>query len=154
MQTSGRTNWKPLAVIPLILLTLVIVNCGKRYVGKTTNFNHPAWHRVKALPCTGRVSGIGPLDVNFTIERAEAPGAYLVRGQFDPSQGSAKSWARIIPEKSRFSMLVSSGGMIVDNIRFMVQGESLSRPLPFTFEFTADYEIDAVAFDYSFWMRG
>jgi len=154
MQKAMRTAGKSLIILIPTVLIFGVVGCGKRYVGQTTNFNHPAWHRVTSIPCSGRITGTGPLDVNFRIEKSETPGTYLVKGEFDPSQGSTKSWSHIIPEKSRFSMVVSSEGIIVDNIRFMVHGQSLSQPLPFSFEFHADYEIDAVAFDYHFWMRG
>jgi len=148
MQTK---RWAKLMVITLCL---VLAGCGKKWVGQTTNFDNPAWHRVKALPCTGQIDGLGPLNISFTLEKADAPDTYLVKGTLDPTGGSAKSWSHIIPHKSRFSMLTSSNGIIMDNIRFQVMDERLSRPLPFSFEFQADYKIDAVAFDYQFWMRG
>ncbi|MFZ7128137.1 MAG: hypothetical protein ACOWWM_18430 [Desulfobacterales bacterium] len=145
---------KAAASIVLALTLLFLTGCGKPYVGQTTNYNHPAWHRVYSIPCSGKIDGTGPLIVNFKLERTEQPNGYRVTGEFDPTHGEAKSWDHILVEKSRFSMLISEHGIIVDNISFMVHGTNLGRPLPFRFEFQTEFEIDAVAFDYEFWMRG
>jgi hypothetical protein len=39
-------------------------------------------------------------------------------------------------------------------IGFVVHADSLSGPLPFSFEFQANYDIEAVAFGYDFMMKG
>jgi hypothetical protein len=133
---------------------MMLFGCGKRYVGKLVNTNHPAWRRVGSLPDHGHIANVGPLVADFQIESGEAPGHYIVTGAFDASAGSAKSWAHVMPEKSKFSMLIASSGLVVDNISFMVRGTDLGQPLPFRIEFYCDKPIEAIAFWYEFYMRG
>jgi hypothetical protein len=142
------------AIVSLIVICMIFVACGKRFVGRLVDTNHPAWHQVRDLPDHGRITDMGPLDVDFTIASGANPGDYIVTGEFDASAGSAKSWSYVYPSKSKFSLLIASEGMVVDNISFMIREESLSRPLPFKIEFHCDKPIEAIAFWYNFYMRG
>lgn len=141
-------------ILLLIVVSSVLLGCGKRYVGQLVNTNAPAWHRIEKIPDQGRISNVGPLVTNFRIERGEGAGDYVVTGNFDASTGSAKSWSNILPGKSKFSILIASSGMVVDNIPFIVRGDSLSQPLPFKIEFHCEKPIEAIAFWYKFHMRG
>jgi hypothetical protein len=145
---------KGVVIVSLIAACLILFACGKRYVGQIVNTKAPAWHRVGTLPDQGHIANVGPLVVDFQIETGDGPGNYIVTGEFDASTGSAKSWSNILPEKSKFSMLIASEGMVVDNISFLVRGENLNQPLPFRITFHCDKPIEAVAFWYQFYMRG
>ena len=138
----------------LIVIGITLVACGKPFVGQLVNINAPAWHRIDGLPDHGRISNVGPLEVDFSIESGESPDTYIVTGAFDASRGSAKSWSYVMSEKSKFSLLIASEGMVVDNIRFMIRESNLNRPLPFRIEFHCDKSIEAIAFWYQFYMRG
>ena len=133
--------------------------CGKKYVGETVNYNWEGWcvysegHNSGEKHCTVPSGG---LIFDFTIAKGEVEHEYIIEGYLDPTQGDVKSWDRMIPEKSRFNMIVANDGVIIDNVSFrpMSAYGGLSSRMPFAIQYNSPEGFDAVCFYWNMYVRG
>ena len=147
---------RKLIIVLITLLCLsIMISCGKRYVGYKIDHSSPAWCQY-ANGEKRYTKDIGGLVFDFSIKEGQGDGEYIIDGFIDPTQGKVKSWDRMIPEKSRFSMLVANDGVIVDNVAFrpITPYGGLSSKIPFTIKYISPEGFDAVTFDWNLYVRG
>ena len=155
VKMRGDCMRRNIAVLTTLLCLSMTISCGKRYVGYRIDQGSPIWcHYINGENHYTR--DIGGLVFDFTIKEGQDDGEYIIDGHIDPSQGKVKSWDRMIPEKSRFNMIVANDGVIVDNISFrpITAYGGLSSKMPFNFKYISPEGFDAVTFIWNMYVRG
>ena len=151
---------RALSLFAVVVLCLgLTLGCGKKHVGKQINYNWDGWCLYTMSDNGGEKHckvPSGGLIFDLTITKGEAEHEYYIKGHVDPTQGHVKSWDRMIPEKSRFSMIVANDGVIIDNVSFrpVTAYGGLSSAMPFTIKYICPEGFDAIAFDWSLYVRG
>ena len=150
-----------LKLLLIVFLVPVMAGCVKPCVGRTVHTRgNPYWcYRPggspsgEGLPFESCVLKDEWFEFTFTVRAGEKAGEYVVEGFVDGTQGGAKSWSHLVPRDSRFSLLVARDDVIVDNVCFHPQGDSLSRKLPFRATITGG-PFDALTVDWKVSVRG
>jgi hypothetical protein len=146
---------KFMAFVTILMFLTMTVSCGKQYVGYKIDHGSPVWcHYINGE--NHYTKDIGGLVFDFIIKEGQGDGEYIIDGYIDPTKGQVKSWDRMIPEKSRFSMLVANDGVIVDNISFrpITPYGGLGSKMPFTIKYISPEGFDAVTFYWNMYVRG
>lgn len=139
-------------VIPVVLVIcgLVMVSCGKRFVGEQVGFAGDDWcHYAENIDdgvqrCVIKREWI---EFEFQISKRENVGEYLIEGTMDLSKGTVKSANKMNEAKSRFSMLVASGGKIVDNVSFRpVYTGNIGEKMPFSIRYMREEGFSLITF--------
>ena len=130
----------------LILITLFLVinsvSCSKQFVGRNVNTNTQHWCQIIGLPSTCEQSDKWFV-WKYTIEKGQSKNEYILKGTADSSQGGAKSFSRIVLHKSKFSLILTNNGTVVDNISFILRGDSIGSPISFNKKFECEMPFDA-----------
>ena len=142
-------------VIAVLMISLGVISCGKRYVGQRIN---PAWtgwcHYLNGEKhCTKE---LGALIFDFTIKEGDVEGDFIIEGYLDASKGEIKSWDKMLEGQSHFSMIVADDGVVVDNVAFRprpVYGE-LGSTIPFKIEYNRPGGFDAISFYWKMLIKG
>ncbi len=148
---------KLLTRFTLSFISLMLLGgCGKPYVGRTINPEHPSICQVTELPAECNIEFFEDLTPYVKITEIDPKGIYLVEGYFDPTQGDYKSWAHIEYGQSEFRMLFILDGTIIDNKSLSIIGrsEDIGKKFHFKFIYDADLPFDAITFTYKLLMRG
>ena len=149
-----------LAVI-LFYCALVLVSCGKKYVGQEIGYPSEGWcdYHSGYYPAFGEgklcVLTTPHMVFDFIIKKGEAEGDYVIEGFVDASNGNI-SYYRLMDGPSKFFMLVGRGERIVDNVSFRphtVFGD-LQKRMPFRIEYHSDEGFDKVTFGYELSVAG
>jgi hypothetical protein len=155
LECGKENNVKRLWVLLVILLGAGLVSCGKRYVGQRIDPGWPGWcHYLSGEKhCTKTV---GALVFDFTIKEGQGEGTFIIEGVVDATKGEIKSWDKMLEGKSRFSMIVSDDGIIVDNVAFRPRSAygDLGQQMPFLIHYSRPEGFDAVTFSWNMVIRG
>lgn len=132
---------------------LIFISCSKRFVGEQVGFAGDNWCHYSENINDGLQQCIIKrewIEFEFQISKGENPGEYLIAGTMDLSKGAVKSASTINDAKSRFSMLVASGGIIVDNVAFRpVFTGNIGEKMPFSIRYCREEGFSLITF-YSF----
>ena len=137
----------------LLLLSFILgcLACGKQHVGM--HYNTSGWTQIYRLPANGTQTDQW-FFWKFTIERGSKENEYILIGTADGSRGSAKSVGNIVPNKSRFSLILANNGTVVDNIPFMLSGTDVNAPISFKRKFECQSPFNAAIIDWSAYVQG
>ena len=135
----------------LLALILGCLACAKQYVGK--QFNTSGWSQIYRLPanCTQTDEWFV---WKFSIEKGSKENEYILIGTADGSRGGAKSIGNIVPNKSRFSLIIANNGTVIDNIPFFLMGYDIHAPISFKRKFECQSPFNAAIIDWSASVRG
>ena len=148
-------------LVVIVLLT-TLISCGvgsKKFVGDDVSYNwgwcpyYPEYASETGRKCT---VNSGAIIFHCTIVQDEDEHKYVVKGYADASQGKLKSWSVMMDQGTRFSLLLSRDGKIVDNISFRPATAlgKLSDNMPFMIEFTCPEGFDGINFYWNIYVRG
>ena len=139
----------------LILITLFLVinsvSCGKQFVGRQVNTQY--WCQINALPATC-VQMDKWFVWEYSIDKGSKENEYILIGTADGSKGGAKSIGNIVPNKSRFSLIIANNGTVIDNIPFFLMGYDIHAPISFKRKFECQSPFNAAIIDWSASVRG
>lgn len=132
----------------LIVCSMALISCGKRYVGLTVDTrSNPYWCNISSLPYTCRNGTEKDICiVNSTIAKGTAEGRYIAEGVVDFSQGTFKSWGNLQDAGTRFAIVLAKDGVIVDTHSFMLRTMGSAKEVPFSVDFECPGGFDAVTF--------
>ena len=149
------------AVVPVMCI-LVLISCGKRFVGEQIEYPAEAWceYYPGYYPAFGEgkhcVLTTAHLIFDFIIKKGDAEGDFVIQGFIDATQGNLKSFNYIIEGRSRFFMLVGKVDKIVDNVSFRPKTlwSDLQNKMPFRIDYHSDEGFDKVTFGYDLSISG
>lgn len=98
----------------------------------------------------------GSVIFDFTIQKGEKDGEYIIDGFIDPSKGDLKSINHMVPAETRFFMLVARSGVIVDSVGFRPRAGfgNTDREWPFTIYYNQPEGFDGLSFAGQVSVRG
>lgn len=146
----------------LVFCALVLVSCGKRYVGQEIGYPADEWcdYHSGYYPAFGEgkqcILNTPHMVFDFIIKKGEAEQDYVIEGFIDFSQGNIKSFDRLMDGPSRFFMLVGRGNRVIDNVSFRprtIFGD-IQKRIPFRIEYHSDEGFDKVTFGYAISVSG
>lgn len=143
--------------LPYLLIAVVFVTfsgCSKPYVGTEVDTGHEAFCRIFSFPAECTKKNYEYFVTHFKITKLDDEGNYHIKGYFDPTKGSLKSWGTLQRRNSQFRMIFVFGNEIVDNKVLPVKGSDMGHKLTFEFDYHTDLPIDAIALTYRFHVRG
>lgn len=142
----------------LILCSMLVVSCGKRYVGEWVGVAGGGWSHYSEKKDNGVQHYLIThewVEFDLQISKTELPSEYLIEGTIDLSKGGAKSASQIEEAKTRFSILFASNGVIVDNVPFQpVYTGNIGSKLPFKFKYKREGGFGRFKFVYDLYVIG
>ena len=132
----------------LIVCSMGLISCGKRYVGRTVNTRtNPYWCNVSSLPYTCRNGSEKDICIiNSTISRGATEGTYIAEGVVDFSKGGFKSWGNLQDAGTKFSIVLAKDNVIVDTHAFMLRTMGSVKEVLFSVEFECPGGFDAITY--------
>jgi hypothetical protein len=138
------------AAVVLALCTLTLASCHKRFIGDEVGFAGDNWCHYAENVDKGFKRCIIKRDwveFDFQILKGEKAGEWLIEGTVDLSKGVVKSASSLNERKSKFSMLVASKGIIVDNVAFQpVFTGNIGDKMPFSIRYVREEGFSLITF--------
>jgi hypothetical protein len=130
----------------LLMVTLLLFGCAKEYVGKTVDYRRAPWCELKSLPRENCTQTDDWMTITYELER-KGNNTLLLNGKMQyhgPSSFSRLS-TRSHPDypPSRFMLILAKRGVIVDQIAFTPQSDSLQGSIAFERQFEVKQPFDA-----------
>lgn len=136
-----------------MLLCLSLSSCKKMYVGTKVGYFHPNFCTTYSFP-KSCIIDTEHFTFDFTISVTDISGEYVIEGVATyHGQGGFDNLRTGGTNDSRFYILTTKGGEIIDSFMFSLHGSNIGRSLPFKKKFKTDY-FDTVGIAYNVVVSG
>jgi hypothetical protein len=141
---SYKNGWKNGLILVTLFLAMIMVSCGKLYVGRQVNSYTQHWCRVNTLPESCKLTDEWFI-WKFTIEEGKMGNEYIIKGTADLSQGDVWSYNIISSTESKFFFVLSNDNVVVDSIVFRLVSDKVGKSISFKRTFVFEGPFDAIS---------